>query len=76
MSKRGFRARVTRVLMAMTIGGCTFQLSGCDPEVRTTLLGGLESTTQGLASSLVSAFFLTLGNDGSSGAGALTTTSP
>ncbi|MFQ5494784.1 MAG: hypothetical protein ACE5EX_05330, partial [Phycisphaerae bacterium] len=64
--KRSVRARCLRAAMALAIGGSAFQLSSCDPTVRATLLGGLESTTQGLASSLISAFFIGLGsgNDG------------
>jgi hypothetical protein len=59
--------------MALAVGGSAFQLSGCDPAVRDTILTGLETTTQGLSSALISAFFLSL-QDGDSSAGGLTTT--
>ena len=68
MMKRSFRQRAMRTLMALAIGGSAFQLSGCDPAVRDTLLTGLESTTQTLSTALISAFFLTLEDDVSDGA--------
>lgn len=60
--------------MALAIGGSAFQLSGCDPAVRDTLLTGLETTTQSLSSALISAYFLSLGDD--DGSGGMTTTAP
>ncbi len=72
MTKRSLRQRFTRAAMALAIGGSAFQLSGCDPSVRDTLLTGLESTTQTLSSAVISAFFLSL-QDGDSGS-SLTTT--
>ncbi len=74
MKKLKFRTRFLRTAMAIAVGGSTFQLSGCDPSVRDTLLGGLETTTQGLSTALISAFFLTLDDDSASGG--LTTTTP
>ncbi len=65
MTKRSFRQRFTRAAMAVAIGGSAFQLSGCDPAVRSTLLAGLENTTQSLSGALISAFFITLQDDGS-----------
>jgi len=59
--------------MALALGGSAFQLSGCDPAVRDTLLTGLETTTQSLSGALISAFFLSL-QDGDSSIGSLTTT--
>ena len=67
MMKRSFRQRAMRTLMALAIGGSAFQLSGCDPAVRDTLLDGLESTTQTLSTALISAYFLTLEDDRSDG---------
>lgn len=63
MSKRSLPQRMMRFMAAVAIGGSAFQLSGCDSAVRETILTGLESTTQTLASSLVSAFFQTLSNN-------------
>jgi len=60
-----------RTLMAIAIGGSAFQLSGCDPTVRSTLLSGLEATTTTLTNALISAFFLSIDNGSGSG---LTTT--
>ncbi len=74
MNKRTFRARLMRTAMAAAVGGSGFALSSCDPAVRTTLLSGLEGTTQGLSSALISAFFLSMDDDSSSSG--LTTTSP
>lgn len=59
--------------MVAAIGGSAFQLSGCDPAVRSTLLTGLETTTQSLSTALISALFLGLqNNDSSDGGGSLT----
>lgn len=78
MSSKQMRNRGGRVLrwaMAVSVGGSAFQLSGCDPAVRETLLGGLETTTTSLTGALISAFFLSLGDEDVTGAGAgLTTT--
>jgi len=61
-------------VMTMLVGGSAFQLSGCDPEVRSTLLDGLQSTTTSLSTALISAFFLGLENDEDTTGGGLTTT--
>jgi len=64
-------------MMALAVGGTAFQLSGCDPNVRTALLGGLNDTTNSLADALIAAFFISLENDANgSGSGGVTTTSP
>jgi len=60
-------------MMALAVGGSALQLSGCDPNVRAALLGGLQQTTQSLSTALISAFFLSLQDD-SDLAGGLTTT--
>ncbi|MGB2986945.1 MAG: hypothetical protein WBE26_13820 [Phycisphaerae bacterium] len=73
MTKRSFRARFMRAAMAVAIGGSAFQLSGCDPEVRSTLLTGLETTTQSLSTALITAYFLSLEDDDAS-SGVSTTT--
>lgn len=62
-----------RMVCAVLVGGSAMQLSGCDPEVRSTLLDGLEATTASLSGALISAFFLTLEDEDDS-AGGLTTT--
>ena len=49
--------------MALAVGGSAFQLSGCDPAVRSTLLEGLQTTTSSLSTALISAFFLSLEDD-------------
>ncbi len=71
MQKRRLRRRVSRAAMALLIGGSAFQLSGCDPTVRATLLTGLETTTSTLAQTFITAFFVSLADDDSTG---LTTT--
>ncbi|MFH1107941.1 MAG: hypothetical protein V1790_01900 [Planctomycetota bacterium] len=73
MATRSVRTRLLRTAMALALGGSAFQLSGCDPAVRSTLLDGLETTTSSLSSALISAFFLSLQDD-SSTSGGLTTT--
>lgn len=43
-----------------------FNLTGCDPEVREAVLGGVQSAMTGMLSSIINAFFLSL--QGTSGA--------
>jgi hypothetical protein len=71
MAKRNLKTRVTRFAMAVAVGGAAFQLSGCDPAVRTAVLAGLESTTSTLSNTLITAFFISLEDDTDQG---LTTT--
>ena len=49
MTRHSLRKRWLRTAMALAVGGSAFQLSGCDPGVRTVLLEGLESTTSTLS---------------------------
>lgn len=72
MAQKNIRKRFIRFVTALAVGGSAFQLSGCDPAVRSTLLAGVEATTQGLATTLITAFFITL-DDGSGGSGLTTT---
>ncbi len=72
MCKRNNRSRFLRLAAVVAVGGSAFQLSGCDPAVRGTILTGLEATTASLANTLISAFFISLEDD--SGGGGLTTT--
>lgn len=72
MCKRNNSSRFLRLAAVVAVGGSAFQLSGCDPAVRGTILTGLEATTASLANTLISAFFISLEDD--SGGGGLTTT--
>ena len=72
MAKQNVRSRFVRLMMAAAVGGSAFQLSGCDPVVRETLLLGLETTTTSLTNTLISAFFISLDDD-DSGDGLTTT---
>lgn len=63
MARNSFRQKMVRLVTTIAVGGSAFQLSGCDPNVRSTLLTGLETTTQALSTSLITAFFLTLEED-------------
>ncbi len=79
MNKRSIWNRALRATTILALGGSAFQLSGCDPEVRSTLLTGLQETTTGLSTTLISAFFLSLADSNSTDTGgssgsALTTT--
>lgn len=75
MARNKFRCRLVRVAMAVAMGGSVFQLSGCDPTVRASLITGIQSTTLGLTDTLINAFFLSLQDDSSS-SGGTTTISP
>ncbi len=72
MNKRGIWKRTVRATTILAMGGSAFQLSGCDPEVRSTLLSGLQATTTGLSTALISAFFLSLADDETTGTGGTT----
>jgi hypothetical protein len=75
MAKNITRGRLVRWVMTAAVGGSAFQLSGCDPAVRSTVLDGLEATTTSLTNALISAFFISLEDEGSStSTGGLTTT--
>ena len=65
MQRHTRSSRVARLVMATMLGGSVFQLSGCDPAVRDTLLDGLEATSQSLIVALNSAFFVSLADDNS-----------
>lgn len=49
-------------------GGAAFQfnLTGCDEEVRNTVLSGIQTSMTGLISSIINAFFLSLQDAGGS----------
>lgn len=66
MKSKNWRHRFVRLVAALAVGGSAFQLSGCDPQVRGTLLGGLEATTQALTDTLIAAFFISLEDDSDS----------
>ncbi|MCH9001779.1 MAG: hypothetical protein IIC02_04325 [Planctomycetes bacterium] len=65
--------RVIKLATAVAVGGSAFQISGCDPVVRDTILAGLETTTSTLTQTLISAFFISLQDDGSAAQGLTTT---
>lgn len=73
MNKRSVWKRVIRATTILAMGGSAFQLSGCDPDVRATLLSGLQQTSTGLSSALISAFFLSLADDDAAGTDGTTT---
>ncbi len=71
MRRNSLRMRCLRLAAAAAVGGSAFQLGGCDPAVRGALLDGLQTTTTSLSSAVITAFFLSLEEEGS---GAPTTT--
>ncbi len=62
--KRPFITRLvtSKVWLPLLAGATAFQIniSGCDPEVRDTVLTGLQTSITGLFSSVITAFFLSL----------------
>ncbi len=72
MRNRSFGKRLMRTMMALAVGGSAFQLSGCDPNVRSSILNGLSSTTTSLADTLIGAFFVSLQNDNTGTTGGTT----
>jgi len=63
MAKRGFNGRLLGCVAIIALGGSVFQLGGCDPLVRTTMLAGLQTTTTSLANTVIQAFFVSLADD-------------
>ena len=63
-----YRSKFLKKMMTwMTIlgmGGVSFQLSGCDQSIRSTILGGLNGAADTLLLSLTSALFTSLNNSG------------
>lgn len=49
-------------LVPLVVGATVFQLGGCDPQVRTAILTGLQTSLTGLVTALINAFFLALQN--------------
>ncbi len=74
MNNRGIRRKMLRFVALTAFGGTVFQLGGCDPTVRSTVLTGLSTTTNSLADTLIAAFFASLNNNNAAGAGGFTTT--
>lgn len=68
MKRPVFARLITNKLwLPLMVGGITLQFAGCDPEVRTTVLGGLQTSIVGLVSAVLNAFFLALQGGSSSG---------
>ena len=57
MVKRRSRKRMLTWVAAAAMGGTVFQFGACDSEVRSTLLNGLETSSTGLVSAFIAAFF-------------------
>ena len=74
MATRSLRTRLLRTAVIFAVGGSAFQMSGCDPEVRTTLLQGLQSTATSLSTAFISAYFQGLQDDNTTSGTGLTTT--
>ena len=53
-------ARTRTWLTTLMAGGGLLLLAGCDPTARTTVLGGLQSAANNVATALISAFFQSL----------------
>ena len=65
MKNGSFRRKCMVWLAAAGMGGTCFQLSSCDDTVRGQILGGLNSATDVLLTSLTGALFMSLENSGS-----------
>lgn len=72
---RSAKTQRLRWAAALLTCGSLFQLSSCDPTVRSTILTGLETTTTSLTNTIINAFFLSLQDEnGTTGTGASLTT--
>ncbi|RJP34588.1 MAG: hypothetical protein C4547_10620 [Phycisphaerales bacterium] len=73
MARKDLKQRFMRLVAACVVGGSVFQVSGCDPTVRQTLLTGLEATTNSLVDTLIAAFFISLDDSEDDGQNLTTT---
>ncbi len=64
MRQRKFLKKIMTWMTLFGMGGVSFQLSGCDASIRTTVLGGLNGAADILLLSLTSALFQSLENGG------------
>lgn len=64
MRQRKFLTKIMTWMTLVGMGGVSFQLSGCDQSIRTTVLGGLNGAADTLLLSLTSALFQSLDNKG------------
>ena len=64
MRQRKFLKKIMTWATLVGMGGVSFQLSGCDQSIRSTVLGGLNGATDILLLSLTSALFQSLDNSG------------
>ncbi len=64
MRQRKFLKKIMTWMTLVGMGGVSFQLSGCDQSIRTTVLGGLNGAADTLLLSLTSALFQSLDNSG------------
>jgi len=53
-----------RLVLATAGGGVVLQFSSCDPAVQDALVGGLETSSQSLASLLITALFESFAGSG------------
>ncbi len=51
-------------LANLTVGGSLFAFSGCDPEIKDTLLGGVQGAVTGLVTTFIDAVFVILARNG------------
>ncbi len=64
MRQRKFLKKIMTWMTLVGMGGVSFQLSGCDQSIRSTVLGGLNGATDILLLSLTNALFQSLDNAG------------
>lgn len=64
MRQRKCLKKIMTWMTLIGMGGVSFQLSGCDQSIRTTVIGGLNGATDILLLSLTSALFQSLDNSG------------
>ncbi len=64
MRQRKCLKKIMTWMTLIGMGGVSFQLSGCDQSIRSTVLGGLNGATDLLLLSLTSALFQSLDNSG------------
>lgn len=62
--KRSFLVRVvkSKLIFPLLAGGISLQLSGCDPEVRDSILTGVQTSVTGLVTTMINAVFTSFQN--------------
>lgn len=64
MIRRNWIKKLTALMLFVGMGGSTFQLSGCDQDIRSGIISGLNAATDSIVLALTQALFTSLDRQG------------